>query len=84
MDVLMRNKLEYVKGFYGWPSCKCRVSRLVDTRGRLYIKMVFLLQHRHERQRAQVAAIPRLGIWSGFRSWTRGRHWDRKTRYGIR
>lgn len=28
--------------------------------------------------------IRRMRYWSGLRLWTRGRHWDRRSRYGER
>lgn len=33
---------------------------------------------------AQRTNFPALGIWSGFRSWSRGRSWDRRSRRGIK
>ena len=32
----------------------------------------------------QVGRVPQKGLWSGHRDWTRGRHWDRRSRYGLR
>ncbi|HUV63904.1 MAG TPA: hypothetical protein VMW24_08400 [Sedimentisphaerales bacterium] len=32
----------------------------------------------------QVAWLKRTGLWAGLRDWTRGRHWDRRSRYGLR
>jgi len=32
----------------------------------------------------QVHQVGRTGFWSGVRDWTRGRHWDRRSRYGLR
>lgn len=31
-----------------------------------------------------VVILRRLGYWSGVRLWSRGRHWDRRSRYGER
>jgi len=32
----------------------------------------------------QVSLVGRTGLWSGLRDWTRGRHWDRRRRYGVK
>lgn len=32
----------------------------------------------------QMAHIGRMRFCSGLRDWTRGRHWDRRSRYGIK
>jgi hypothetical protein len=35
------------------------------------------------RDPSQVMNMARMRYWSGHRDWTRGRHWDRRSRYGL-
>jgi len=32
----------------------------------------------------QVRHVPAMGYFAGCRDWTRGRHWDMRSRYGLR
>lgn len=39
---------------------------------------------RHACEGPQVRRVRRVGFFVGVRDWTRGRHWDRRHRYGVK
>jgi len=39
---------------------------------------------RRRRPRRRAPALRRLRYFAGCRDWTRGRHWDRRRRYGVK
>jgi len=61
---------------FGW--CRCSILHRHEWR------LCYWRQSLSPTLQPQVPAVKPLGVWSGYRSHSRGRHWDRRSRYGER
>lgn len=76
-ELKVERLLELLGGIFGW----CWSSYYEErTKRLLYYKVT-----EYPVRRSQVFVVGRRrAYWSGFRSWSRGRHWDRKSRCGVK